>query len=241
MMQVEFRGQQGLRGALYLDADRIRNLTRLVPAFISITSPFDHARPGVEGLIEETYRRAYGSRISKHYPSLMSVHDEDERTLAAVGFRSAADGSLFLEQYLDEPVEHALSAVTKEDVCRDEIIEIGSLASAGRGASVFLFVALAAYLKELGFRFATVTATDSLRRAFEFFGFEPITLGAADCAALADSGASWGSYYAHNPQVMAGAIAPCFSKLEQFLPAERNCGLPHLLTRRTPVAKEIFV
>jgi hypothetical protein len=239
-MQLGFRVHEGTCGALFLDADKVRGFTRLSPSYISIAGRSGAARRPVERLIEDTYRRSYGSKIFEHYPNLMSVHDADERVLAAVGFRAASEAPLFLEQYLDDPIEAALSAATADEIRRDEIIEIGNLASAGRGASVFLFVALAAYLKELDYRFAAVTATDALRRAFEFFRFDPIYLGTADRAALADNGDAWGDYYARNPPVMAGAIAPCFSRLEQFLPVTRNTQLSYLLTRRGHLSKEAY-
>lgn len=222
MLEVAFCADRRERGTLFLDERRMRSFTRLVPTSISIIRREKPERLPVETLIEDAFARSYGSSIASHYPNLMSVHDAHGNVLAAVGFRLAAEETLFLEQYLSQPVELVLKQATALSIPRHELVEIGSLASSGKGASLFLFVALAAYLRQRGFTYAVATATDSMKRAFEFFGFAPIELASADRNVLADRGASWGSYYEKHPKVVAGAIAPSFGRLERFLPAERN-------------------
>ncbi len=230
MLEVAFRADLRERGTLLLDTRRLRSLTRLVPKAISLTDRHHPQRPAVEALIQSAYSRVYGSTITRHYSNLMSVHDEADNALAAVGFRAAADEPLYLEQYLKRPVEVALEEATGCFTPRAQIVEVGSLASVGKGASVFLFVGLAAYLRQQGFAYAVATATDALQRAFDFFGFDLIELGAADRDSLFDTSASWGTYYARKPRVLAGAIAPSFSRLERYLPARHNGDLGHVLS-----------
>lgn len=228
MLEVAFRSDLRDRGTLLLDARRLRSLTRLTPRAISLVDGHHPQRKAIEALIEGTYARVYGSRIVSHYANIMSVHDESENAIAAVGFRSAEDEPLYLEQYLKRPVEAALADAVGSQVPRKRIVEIGSLASVGRGASVFLFVGLAAYLRERGFAYAAATATIGLQRAFEFFDFDLIELATANREALMDTSASWGSYYTRKPRVVAGAIAPSFSRLERYLPAHHNANLGEL-------------
>jgi Thermostable hemolysin len=64
-------------------------------------------------------------------------------------------------------------------LAHSSIVEIGNLVSIGRGASLFLFVALAAFLHRNRFTYAVATATQSLGRSFDAFGFESIELGQA--------------------------------------------------------------
>jgi hypothetical protein len=144
----------------------------------------------------------------------MNVHDDLGQVIAAIGLRRADEGALFLENYLKQPVEKIVEKATGGCVRREEIVEIGNLASAGKGASVFLFVTLAAYLRQQNLAYAVVTATKSLRRSFALFGFEFVEIAAADPSVLPDSGASWGSYYNNDPKVLVGAILPAFSRLE---------------------------
>ncbi|MGE3335306.1 MAG: thermostable hemolysin [Rhodospirillaceae bacterium] len=216
---------------LYLDSSQIRRLTKLEPSLISITHKFQPARLKVERFMEERYAEAYGTRLAGHYPTLMSVHDGAGAILAAVGFRSAGEEPLFLEQYLDTPIEAALVAHGLAGVDRGAIVEIGSLTSNGRGASIFLFIVLAAYLRQRGFSIACATATGVLRRTFGMLGLAVVDLAPARAEKLSDNAASWGSYYETDPRVIAGTISDCFETLERFVPADRNPEFGRLFPR----------
>lgn len=231
MLPIEFKSDAGVTGTLFMDARRVRRLTALLPSGICVTQSSQPDRHQVERFIEQTYRRHFGAEIERHYPNLMSVYDARGSALAAVGFRLAAEGPLFLEQYLQSPVEAAIRQATGTRVRREEIVEIGNLTSAGGGASVFLFVALAAYLRQQNLVHAVVTGTNTLRRAFTRLGIQFLELASADPAALADDGASWGSYYRSDPKVIAGGIQPAFARLEPYLPREHNADLKLLFSR----------
>ena len=234
MLEVKFSAGPAVHGVLLLDTGRMRALTTLAPQSIAVTGRTHFKRKAAETVIERAFASAYGSSISCSYPTLMSVFGADNDVLATVGFRPAHIEPLFLEQYLQRPIDRVLSDATGARVARHEIVEIGSLASSGKGASIFLFVALAAYLKQQGFTYAVVTATDALRKTFDFLGFESVELADADAAAVAD-GAAWGSYYAHRPKVLAGAIAAGVARVERFLPPEHNRNLDQVFAaRRNP-------
>lgn len=194
--------------------DRARKA--LSSRIIRFDDPRRDERRRVERFIEDAFAEAYGGRIAAHYPTLMSVQDDDGVIYAAVGFRVAQEGVLFLEHYLDLPVDAAMSAAIGATVERSHIVEIGSLASSGRGATVFLFSAMARHLKACGLRFAVATATDELRRIFHKAGLGALTLAAADPRRLIDGGASWGDYYATDPMVLAGSIDAACAPLDQF-------------------------
>lgn len=217
-----------------MDRERVGNLTSLIPSAITVTRQAGPDRTQVEGFIEQVYARRFGSVIARHYPTLMNVHDRDGRVVAAVGMRLAADGPLFLERYLDRPVELALRSAMPDAIGRGSIVEIGNLASTSRGASVFLFVTLAAYLRQQQLTHAVVTGTKALRRSFALFGFEFVELAPADPEALPDRGASWGNYYTRDPKVLGGAIAPACTRLEPYLPADKNGDLKRLFARLHP-------
>lgn len=201
-------------GSLCFDADRLRRFTSVEPKVISIHQHFRPERERVEAYIEATYAEAFHGRIRAHYPTLMSVQDAQGQIHAAVGFRLAGDGPLFLERYLDEPIERVL------DAARADIAEIGNLASASAGASLFLFMALARHLHQLGCDHAVATATRQLRRTFGRVGFPTRTLINADPARLGAEAKDWGGYYERDPEVLAGAIAPALAPLSQLLMAQ---------------------
>ncbi|WP_304175464.1 thermostable hemolysin [Phenylobacterium aquaticum] len=228
MMMVD---DGALLGHLRFDADRVRRFTRLQPGVISIHHLLQPERQRVEAYLEAAYAKAFDGQIRRHYPTLMSVQDRQGNIHAAVGFRLAARAPLFLEQYLDAPVEVALEARFGAPLRRAQVAEIGNLASDSPGASLFLFLALARHLDRQGCTHAVATATRQLRRGFARVGFatEHLTRAAPD--RLPDQGADWGAYYSRDPQVLAGAIAPALPALAQMLLADPivECGiLPRL-------------
>ena len=163
-------------------------------------------RTRVERFIERGYRVRFGSRIVDHYPSILSLEHTRGEVLAAVGIRNAGDEALYLERYLDEPIERAISRVTGDLPLRAEILEIGNLAAIGRSATARLIAAAAAHLEASQCEYAVVTATDELRNLLRSFGFGWHTLADARADRLADRGRSWGRYYERNPKILAGAI-----------------------------------
>ncbi len=198
---------------------------RVRPRVVSIVPAFAPDREAVEQFITGIYERSYGARINVHYPVLMSVRDAAGRLLAATGFRPAGEAALFLEQYLERPVEEVLN------VPRHQIVEIGNLASKGGGASLYLFAALAAYLNYKGFTQAVVTSTDFLERRFRQMGLQPKRHAKADPALLLSDGENWGSYYDTQPRVISGSVAQGYKRLQQQLGAEYRDCRPRLFPR----------
>lgn len=201
---------------------RLQRLPPLSSKVIHIDDPHRDERRRVEAFVEDTYARTYGGQVSRHYPTLMSVQDAAGRIYAVVGFRLAGDSELFLEQYLDAPVEHAIAEACRAPSGRERIAEIGNLASDGRGATVFLFMALAAHLRALGCDYAVATATRALRGIFAKAGFPTTELGRAKPERLPDGGAAWGSYYETDPVVLAGSIGAALPPLQSFAAGART-------------------
>lgn len=203
-----------------LPADPPRSAPRaprvLSSRIIRFDDPCRVERRRVERFIEHAYEGAYGGRITAHYPTLMSVQDGDGVIYAVVGFRFAAIEALFLEHYLDAPVEQVLGDLLGTPIARDHIVEVGNLASNGQGATVFLFAALARHLRQDGKRFAVATATDELRRIFTRAGLGALKLAEADPRRLPDKGGAWGAYYQSDPCVLAGSIEAAAEPLDHF-------------------------
>jgi len=193
---------------------RLRRLPQLSCKTIHFDDPQRDERRRVETFVEETYARVYGGCVGRHYPTLMSVQDRSGRIFAVVGFRLASESALFLEQYLSEPVETAIARrFCERNPARATIAEIGNLASNGRGATLFLFRAMASHLHNLGVEYAAATATQELRGIFAKLGLDTMDLGRADASRLPDGGMAWGSYYQTDPVVLAGSIGRSWAPL----------------------------
>ena len=203
----------------------MRGLTPLAPVCtLAAHAPGTPERSAVEAFLESAYHRAFRGAIQSHYPTLLSLQDHRGEIQAAVGFRLASEGPLFLEQYLDAPVEHLLPPLTGEILSRVQIAEIGTLASIDAGASLRLFQALARRLDAEGCTHAVATATRQLRRLFKRIGFSTEILSAADPARLGPAAAQWGGYYDREPEVRAGAIAAALPLLDSLLDAHAPLG-----------------
>lgn len=173
-------------------------------------------RATVEHYIHAVFARGYGAEINHYLPQLMSLRDGEGEMLAALGMRCGNSGKLFLEIYLDEPVEQRLAAVAGVAVQRDSIVEIGNLASGRAGAARWLFLALAAYLHGRGAQWAIFTVAPFLKNTFLKLGFKLYVLARADKARLGEEASDWGSYYDAAPEVMAVDVTQAFYAVFQF-------------------------
>lgn len=223
MLHVPITVDAHRTGELMFQSDAIRRLSSLIPGVISITGKDSAERSQVEAFIAGIYAKTYGAEIGVHYPMLLSVRDTKGKILAALGFRSAAGTPLFLEQYIDAPVEAAIAQAFMRPVARECIVEVGNLASAGHGAAVFLFIALMAYLDCQKFSHLALTGTKVLRGYFRKLGLDPRIMGVADPTRLSDGGTSWGTYYATEPKIIGGDISASYHQLQQVMLVEQVC------------------
>lgn len=165
-------------------------------------------RGEIEDFIRQCFSATHGASISHFMPRLLSLRAKRGDLIAAFGLRTASNSRLFLENYLDRPIEAVLQAQLGETVKRDEIIEVGNLSALYPGAARWLIVALTAMLHGEGYKWVTFTGTAALRNGFSRLGLRTIELGAATLEHLpSQDRAGWGRYYENTPMVMAGDIA----------------------------------
>ena len=225
MLKIKLEENMQNTANLYLHGKNVSRISKLTPSVINLTGLHQPERHRVEEFIKGIYAKAYGAQISVEYPVLMSVRNAENDILAAVGIRYAAEENLFLEQYTITPIDDVLG------VSRNKVVEIGNLASAGGGASIFLFAALSSYLNNRGIEYATVTGTDYLHRTFQKLGLNPKKLCDADVSLLQGSLENWGTYYDTMPRVLAGSVPQSFKQLQKALGAEFEDCRPELFSR----------
>lgn len=161
----------------------------------------------VERFIASRFTASFGARIGTFMPCLFGLHDRDGALRGAFGLRCASR-PLFVEQYLDAPIETAIARRAGIAPARAAIIEVGHLCGAFPGAMRTIIRLLTLRLHGDGFEWVAFAGTRSLHNAFVRVGMHPLDLGAARIEHLpADARAGWGSYYAHKPRVLAGRIA----------------------------------
>src|SRR5688500_5530748 len=91
--------------------------------------------------IRNRYAAVHGARPSD-FPAFLS-RMRSPGVGAALGYRRASAGPLFLEAYLDEPIEDAVGRHLGASVSRDRIVEVGSLAANSPLAMVGLWYSAA--------------------------------------------------------------------------------------------------
>ncbi len=163
-------------------------------------------RDEVEDFIRGIYRSRHGAEVRHFAPVLVSQRGADGELIAAAGYRSADAGALFLERYLDGPIEAHLRQTGAVMPVRQRIVEVGHLAGSRAGAGRALILALGPHLARQGFQWVVSTLTQELRHLFLRLGIAPLALGVADPALLGDDASAWGSYYDHSPVVLAGQL-----------------------------------
>lgn len=166
--------------------------------------------PSVIDLIRKRYRQAFSADIEVAYPEIAYVTDAAHNALAALGLRSAATEPLFLEQYLDSPIQDTLN------VSRVKITEIGNLVSSRRDVTPGLFITAALLLNRRGTEYAVATGNQLLEKRLRMLGMKPERLAPATMERLAECHENWGDYYQKQPQVLCGSVGNAARYLYRF-------------------------
>jgi len=163
-------------------------------------------RPQTEALIRDQYRAIHGADVSDFFPSLFAISD-CAAILGAIGLRSLENQSGLVEQYLDEPIEAALSSVTGNLAPRSRLIEVGNLAASTLDVATRLIAFLCHETRHRHCEYAVFTGINSVRIALKRLGIRCLTLQAADPAKLRSEAARWGRYYENDAHVMVVDVA----------------------------------
>jgi hypothetical protein len=171
---------------------------------IALNTPASAQSAVLHDFIRHRYADTYQAQVS-HFLPLLLASSTAQGFQGVLGLQPGMTGRFFVEQYLDSPIEQHISNATRQPVDRRRIIETGNLASL-KGGSQRLFIVLTELLFQAGFDWVCFTATPQVAALLSRLGFAPEVLGRADPARLPDQGLSWGSYYQHQPNVLAGDV-----------------------------------
>ncbi|WP_246167768.1 thermostable hemolysin [Propionivibrio limicola] len=177
--------------------------------FVEANSP---RRAEAEGFIREIFRHHHAAHVRSFAPNLMLL-EREQHVVAAAGWRAAADEPLFLERYLDEPIEKLMERLTGLPFPRARLVEVGHLASDKPGGSLHVILTLARHLHAAGYEWVVFTATHELVRIFTKLGLPLLALAKADPSRLGEEAQDWGRYYDTRPVVVAGRIRHALEKI----------------------------
>jgi len=177
---------------------------------------------GASELIFRRYQEVHGAA-----PDLSHDHFLDwgspSGVQAALGYSRACKRRLFLEAYVDLPIEQELARALGRPFSRRDIIEIGNLAADNAWSMVRLWAETA---NDLGtdVEIAVSVLTRPLRAMFRRLGVTLYELSPAHAERLPDKGVRWGAYYTKDPVVCAGFIAEGQARLAAVVDRrDRKC------------------
>ena len=181
-----------------------------VPRSLHLVAVDAARRAAVQDFIRDRFAAHYQADVRHFMPCLYGLEADDGSLHGAVGCRSAATQPLFLEHYLDEPIEDLIAARVGTTVDRTDVVEVGNLAARGAGMSRLLIVALTRLLATEGVRWVGFTGTPALINSFRRLGIALHGLAPADPRRLGVDRdqwrAEWGTYYDAGPQVMVAEV-----------------------------------
>ncbi len=159
-----------------------------------------------EAFVQARFSEAHGAHLSRFMPELVGLRNPAGELTAVCGVRLAADENLFLEHYLQVPVQSVIGHLAERSVLRDEIVEVGNLAASSPGNARLIIIAMTGLLAHRGLQWVVFTGAPTLINSFRRLGLEPMRLCEADPNLLGEQRHDWGQYYEQRPQVFAGNI-----------------------------------
>ncbi|MDP1658276.1 MAG: thermostable hemolysin [Methylotenera sp.] len=174
------------------------------PVVTAISEPESADRQELEDFVRTIFRRAHKAEISHFMPKLLSVRDAKGSLLAVCGLRHADQEKLFLEAYLDAPIEALLSQRNHTAIDRESVLEVGNLAVADPVNVRSLLASISMYLHSTHSEWAVFTGISVLRNSLIKLNMSLQLLGEANIDRIPEQErAAWGTYYNERPQVAA--------------------------------------
>lgn len=187
----------------------LNNTQKSTEPFCSFVGPSHPSRTEVETFVAQRFANTHNAVVSNFMPTLITLRDSHRRIQSVVGLRSAASEPLFLEHYLDGPIEQVIARQPIAQTAapqRHEIVEVGNLASTNARTTRQLFRVLAAYMISQQHHWVVFTGCPALQRTLQKLQLPLWTLCHADPARLPATQQTWGSYYDDSPSVLVGEV-----------------------------------
>jgi hypothetical protein len=169
--------------------------------------PGHDEREELESFVQEGFQRKHGASVRSFMPVLLGLRDSAGTLIGVAGYRAAATGRLYLEQYLPQPIETVVAAREPGwHTRREDIAEIGNFACRDCATAMDMVAVLADFLTLQGHCWVVFTGTRTVRGIMRHLGIHLVELACADKSRVVVTSDDWGEYYAADPRVMLGHI-----------------------------------
>ena len=82
----------------------------------------------IREFIQQQYQETFAADVSVGYPNLLGLIDNEGQILSAIGYRDGKS-ALFVEHYMDKPIEQWIMDTHGRYIEREHVVELGNLAS----------------------------------------------------------------------------------------------------------------
>ncbi|KFK92944.1 MULTISPECIES: thermostable hemolysin [unclassified Serratia (in: enterobacteria)] len=160
----------------------------------------------LQNYIQNEYSREFNATIPHFLPYLLGMYRADGKLVGACGLNRADLEPLYLERYLDAPIEAVIATHTGKNISRNRLVEIGNFACSEAGNARIMFAAICQLLCDNQLDYVLFTGTKKLRNIFHRLHLNPIELAPALPDRVGEEIKNWGKYYQQHPYVMMGDL-----------------------------------
>jgi len=175
-------------------------------SFFALAERGSGMRADLESRIRAGFGQHFQACIEGFMPDL-AVYRHASGAEGVIGIRDAGTEALFLESYLERPIELAVSRFAGAGAGRGQIVEVGQFVVSDREIVPDFFRDLVPFLQSQGYDWVCFTGTNRIRALLSRIGFEGRPVAAATRDRVAPSGDDWGSYYDFEPVVILGKLS----------------------------------
>lgn len=162
-------------------------------------------RTSLEARIRSGFGTHFRACVAEYMPRFAYYQHLTGGT-GVIGVRCASEERLYLESYLDDPVEEIIQNAADCTVSRAKIVEVGQFVVDDRGIVADFFEDLVPFLARQGFDWVCFTGTDRIRAILKRVGFSGLPVAAASQDLVRNKPDRWGTYYEHDPVVIIGKL-----------------------------------
>ncbi len=182
-----------------------------LPAVV-IAGALGAERSAMEHFVASEFLQHYGANVTVFMPWLLGLSQGAE-LMGVAGLRPAGSEALFVEHYLDSPIELEIAQHSGVPTLREKVLEIGNLAGQVPGVTRALFPLLTELIYKRGYVWSVCNTTSAVRNTLSRLDIPFLPLVRALPERLGASRFAWGSYYAQETVVIAISLAAAHEAL----------------------------
>ena len=163
-------------------------------------------RHNLESRIRSGFGHHFDACIESFMPDL-AVYQHVSGAHGVIGIRGASDEQLFLETYLNQPIESVIGDIVRQPILRSAIVEVGQFIVDDKAIIPDFFRDLVPFLQSRNYQWISFTATNRVQSLLTRVRFSGKAIAAATLDRIGNDVKNWGRYYEFDPCVIVGKLS----------------------------------